>query len=126
MTRFKAMSLEEQATSLEQTTQEILRAQDKIVASEPSEGRGDLQEEFEVDTVHQESLVQIKDLHEDQAAQDMGALLYQQGQLLMKPMQDDPYLIIIPTISTTIRSASIESSDPGPMNPDNTNRLGNP
>jgi hypothetical protein len=126
MTRFKAMSLEEQATSLEQTTQEILRAQEGTVASEPSEGIGDPQEGIEAATVYQESPVQIRDLPEDQAAQEMGALLYQQGQLLMKRMQDDPYLIIRPAISTTIRSTPTESSGPGPMNPDNTNGLGNP
>jgi hypothetical protein len=42
MTRFKAMSLEEQETSLEQATQEILRAQEGTAASESSEEIGDL------------------------------------------------------------------------------------
>jgi hypothetical protein len=65
------------------------------------------------------------DLPKDQDAQEMGALLYQQGQLLMKRMQDDPYLIIRPMISNTIRSALTESSSPGPMNPNKTNGLGN-
>jgi hypothetical protein len=41
-------------------------------------------------------------------------------------MQDDPYLIIRPAISTTIQSIPTESSDPGSTNPDNTNGLGNP
>jgi hypothetical protein len=44
----------------------------------------------------------------------------------MKRIQDDPYLIIRPVISTTIRSAPTESSGPGSINPDNTNGLGNP
>jgi hypothetical protein len=86
MTRFKAMSLEEQVTSLEQTTQEILKAREGTVASEPGEGIGDAQEGIEAATVYQKSLVQIRDLPEDQVAQEMGALLYQQGQLLMKQM----------------------------------------
>jgi hypothetical protein len=34
--------------------------------------------------VYHESLVQIKDLPEDQVAQERGVLLYQQTQLLMK------------------------------------------
>jgi hypothetical protein len=68
MTRFKAMSLEEQATSLEQTDQEILRAQEGIVASELDEGIGDPQEGIETVIVYQESPVQIRDFPEDQAA----------------------------------------------------------
>jgi hypothetical protein len=72
------MSLEEQETSLEHTTQEILRAQEGTVASKLDEGIGDPKEGIEAVTVYQESLVQIRDLPEDQDAQEMGALLYQQ------------------------------------------------
>jgi hypothetical protein len=76
MTRFKAMIFEEQATSLEQTAQEILRAQEGTVASKPGEGISDPQEDIEVATIYQESSVQIRDLPEDQAAQERGVHFY--------------------------------------------------
>jgi hypothetical protein len=84
MTRFKAMSWEEKATSLEQTAQEIIRDREGTVAPELGEGIGDPQEGIKVATVYQESPVQIWDVPEVQDAQGMGALLYQQIQLLMK------------------------------------------
>lgn len=58
-------------------------------------------------------------------ARECGALLYQQAQLLMKRMQDDPYLSIRPAIPTTVQSVSMESSGPDPTSLDNTNGLGN-
>jgi hypothetical protein len=125
-TRFKAMNYEEQATYLEQAVQEIGRHPAGAVAYELEEGISDPQEDIEAAGAHQESPTQIRDLPEDQTTQERGALLYQQTQLLMKQMQDDPYLIIRPAISTTIQSIPTESSDPGSIVPDNTNGLGNP
>jgi hypothetical protein len=126
MTRFKAMSWEEKATSLEQTAQEILRAREGTVASESGEGIGDPQEGIEAVTVYQESPVQIRDFPEVQAAQGMGALLYQQSQLLMKWMQDDPYLIIMPALPTGTRERSpTVSSGPDSTDLGNTDGLGN-
>jgi hypothetical protein len=125
-TRFKAMSWEEKATSLEQTTQEILRTQEGTVASESGEEIGDPQEGIEATRVYQESPVQIRDFPEVQAAQGMGELLYQQSQLLMKQMQDDPYLIITPALPTGTRERSpTESSGPDSTDLGNTNGLGN-
>jgi hypothetical protein len=86
----------------------------------------DSQEDVEVAGAHQESLVQIVDPPEDQTSQKRGALLYHQTQLLMKWMQDDPYLVVIPGISTTVQRVPTESRDPGPTVPNNTNGLGNP
>jgi len=65
MNRFKAMSLEEEATSLEQTAQEILRAQEGTVASESNKEISDLREGIEATTVYHESTIQIRDLPED-------------------------------------------------------------
>jgi hypothetical protein len=76
-TRFKAMSWEEQATYLEQTTQEILRTRVGNVASELSEEISDPQEGIEATGVYQESPVQIMDFPEFQSTQGMGELLYQ-------------------------------------------------
>jgi hypothetical protein len=96
------MSWEEQATSLEQTTQEILRSREGAAASESGEEIGDPQEDIEAARVYHESPVRTRDSPEIQVTQGMGELLYQQSQLLMKQMQDDPYLIVRPVISTTI------------------------
>ena len=61
-----------------------------------------------------------------QAAQGMGELLYQQSQLLMKWMQNDPYLIITPTLPTgTQERSSTESSSPDSTDLGNTDGLGN-
>ena len=43
----------------------------------------------------------------------------------MKQMQDEPYLIIRPMISTIVQSVLTESSDIGSIFLDNTNGLGN-
>jgi hypothetical protein len=101
-TRFKAMSWEEQATSLEKITQEILRTREGMIASEPGEVVGDPQEAIRVTKVYQESPVQIRDSPEVQVEQGMGGLLWQQAQLLMKWMQDNPDLIITPRLPTDI------------------------
>jgi hypothetical protein len=119
-TRFKAMSWEEQATSLEKMTQEILRTREGRVASEPGEVVGDPQEAIEAAEVYQESLVQIRDSPEVQVVQGMGGLMWQQAQLLMKWMQDNPDLIITPRLPTD----SPEGSPTEPSGPDFTN-LGN-
>ena len=120
------MSLEEKSMSLEKTTQEIIRAQEGTVASESSKEIGDPWEGIKAETVYHESPIQIRDLPEDQTTQERGTLLYQQTQLQMKWMQDDPYLIIRPAISTTICSIPTYSSDPGSTVLDNTNGLSNP
>jgi hypothetical protein len=125
-TMFKAMNYEEKAMYLEQAVQEIGRHPAGAVAYELEEGISDPQEDIEAVGAHQESPTQIRDLPEDQNTQERGALLYQQTQLLMKWMQDDPYLIIRPMISTTIQSIPTESRDPSSIVPDNTNGLGNP
>jgi hypothetical protein len=52
MTKFKAMSLEEQVTYLEQIAQEILRAQEGTASSESSEEVGDPWEDIKVATVY--------------------------------------------------------------------------
>jgi hypothetical protein len=120
------MSWEEQATSLEQTAQEILRTREGTVASESGEEIGDPQEGIEAARVYQESPVQIRDFPEVQATQGMGELLYQQSQLLMKWMQDDPYLIITPALPTTTQEEARRSqAAPIPQNLGNTNGLGN-
>jgi len=76
MTKFKAMSLEEQATYLEKIAQEILRAQEGTASSESSEEIGDPREDIEVATVYHGSSVPIRDLPEDQDTQERGMLLY--------------------------------------------------
>jgi hypothetical protein len=125
-TRFKAMSYEEQAIFLEQEVQEIGRHPAGEVAYELDKLISVPQEDNEVVKAHQESLIQIRDLPKDQTAQERGALLYQKTQLLMKRMQDDLYLIIRLSISTTVQSVSTESIDPGSTVPDNANGLRNP
>jgi hypothetical protein len=78
------MSLEEQATSLEKTTQEIIRAQEGTEASESNEEIGDPMEDIEAVMIFHGSLVPIRDLPKYQAAQESSMLLYQQTQLVMK------------------------------------------
>jgi hypothetical protein len=79
-----------------------------------------------VATVYQESPVQIKDFPEVQATQGMSEILYQKIQLLMKWMQDDPYLIITPTLPTDTQERSpMDSSGPESTNLGNTDGLGN-
>jgi hypothetical protein len=41
-------------------------------------------------------------------------------------MQDDPYLVVTPVLSTSIQSVPTEPSGPGSLNPDNTNGSSNP
>jgi len=56
----------------------------------------------------------------------MGAVLCQQSQLLMKQMQDDPYLIIMPALPTGTRERSpTVSSGPDSTDLGNTDGLGN-
>jgi hypothetical protein len=123
---FKAMSLEEKATSLEQTAQEINKNQEGTVAYELGERIVDPQEGVEAVIVYQESQVQVRDFPGVQTTKGMGALLYQQSQLLMKRMKDDPYLIIMPTLPTSTqgRSSSVSSS-PDSTDLGNTFGLGN-
>jgi hypothetical protein len=81
---------------------------------------GDPQEAIRVAEVYQEYLALIKDSPEVQVEQGTGALLWQQAQLLMKQMQDNPDLIITPRVPTDIR----EGGPTEPGNPYFTN-LGN-
>jgi hypothetical protein len=64
--RFKSMSWEEKATSLEQVAQEILRTQEGAVASESGEEISNPQEDIEASRFFQESLVQVRDSPEIQ------------------------------------------------------------
>jgi hypothetical protein len=90
------------------------------------EGISDTEEDIEAAGTYQESPVQIIDLLEDQAAQERCTLLYQQTEILMKWMQDDPYLFIGPAVSNTIQSVLMDSNDPRSTVPDNAHGLGNP
>jgi len=84
------------------------------------------QEDIEVTETHQGSLVQIIVFPEDQTAQESGALLYQQSQLLMKRMQDNPHPAISPEISVTVQRVPTEPSNPGLTVVNGTNGSGNP
>jgi hypothetical protein len=119
-TKFKAMIWEEKATSLEKMVQEILRTREGRVASELGEVVGDPQEAIEVTEFYQESPVKIRDSHEVQVVQGVGGLMWQQAQLLIKWMQDNPDLIITPRLPTD----SPEGSPMEPTGPNFTN-LGN-
>ena len=74
--RFKAMSWEEKATSLEKTAQEILRTQEGKITSESGEEIGNPQEDVEALRVFQESPVQVRDSPEVQVVRGMGELMY--------------------------------------------------
>jgi len=60
-TRFKAMSWEEKAMSLERIAQEILKTQEGTVASEPGEAMGNPQENIKEAKDYQESPVQTRE-----------------------------------------------------------------
>jgi hypothetical protein len=76
--------------------------------------------------VYQESPGQIRDFPKVQYAQGIGALLYYQVHLLMKWMQDDPFLIITPALPTGTRGRiPMASSDSDSTDLGNTDRLGN-
>jgi hypothetical protein len=62
------MIWEEQVTSLEQTTQEILKTQEGMVASEMGEAMGNPQQDIEVVGDYQESPIQARDSPEIQVA----------------------------------------------------------
>jgi hypothetical protein len=67
-TGFRAMRHEENATFLEQAVQEISRSLGEAVVDELDEEISNPKEDIEAAGIHQESLVQIRDLLEDQAA----------------------------------------------------------
>jgi len=67
-TKFRAMSHEEQATFLEQEVQEINRRPGGEIAYELDEEISDPEENIEAMRIHQEYLVQIKDIPKYQAA----------------------------------------------------------
>jgi hypothetical protein len=125
-TRFRAMSFEKQAMFLEQSVQGVGRRPEAAIAYELEEETNDPQEDIEITEAHQLSPVQIRDLPEDQMAQESGSLLYQQTQLLMKQMSDNPHLSISPRISNTIQIIPTEPSDPSLIVTDGTNGSGNP
>jgi hypothetical protein len=57
----------------------------------------------------------------------MGGLMYQQAQLLMKWMQDNPDLIIVPKLPTeNPEEIPAGASDPDSINPGNNNGSNNP
>jgi hypothetical protein len=118
-TWFRAMNYEEQVV------QGIGQCLEAAVAYELEEETNDSQEDIEVAKTHQGSPIQIRVSLEVQMAQESGTLLHKQAQLLMKQMQDDPYLAISPGIPTSVQSVTTGSSGPGPIGPDNTNGLGN-
>jgi hypothetical protein len=67
------------------------------------------------------------DLSEVQNVQGMGGLMYQQAQWLMKQMQDNPELIIVPKCLTkSPEEIPAGASGPDSINPGNNNRSNNP
>jgi hypothetical protein len=67
------------------------------------------------------------DLPETQNAQESGSLLYQQAQLLMKRMQDNPDLVRLPRLPTDSPEESpAEPSGLDFINLDNTNGSDDP
>jgi hypothetical protein len=68
--------------------------------------------------ISQVAPVQARNFSEVQDIQGMGGLMYQQAQLLMKQMQDNPDLIIVPKLPTEIPEESPAGvSDPDSINP---------
>jgi len=72
VTRFKAMSWEEQEMSLEQTSQETLRSREGATTSESGKEIGDPQEDIEATRFYHESPVRTRDSPEIQVTQGMG------------------------------------------------------
>jgi hypothetical protein len=78
-TRFKAMSWEEQETTLEQSAQEVLRAREERIASEV----------VEAPLI---APVQGKDIHLAQDARERGLLMLEWAHWVIDQLQDDPNL----------------------------------
>jgi hypothetical protein len=74
MTRFKAMSMDEQVETIEKSAQEALRAREEIRAAEATE-------------------VQNRGLFLTPEAQERGFLLMEQAQRVIDQLQNDPDLI---------------------------------
>jgi hypothetical protein len=81
-TRFKAMSWDEQATFLEQSTQEVLKAREERIAYEGAEA-------VESPLI---SPAQGKDIHLVQDARERGLFMLEQTQWVFDQLQDDPDL----------------------------------
>jgi hypothetical protein len=125
-TRFRALRYEDHATLLQQEIQGVGQHPEAVVSYELEEETNKPQEDIEVTNAHHGSPVQIKVFPEDQTTQESGALLYQQSQLLMKWMQDNPHPTISPKILVTIQRVSTEPRNPSLTTTDRTNGSGNP
>jgi hypothetical protein len=96
-TRFKALSWDEQASVLEQTVQETIKTREEMTSVEvvglPKGVTGAVE-------IAQVAPILDTDLFKVQNVQGMGGLMYQQAQWLMKQMQDNPELIVVPKCPT--------------------------
>jgi hypothetical protein len=80
MTRFRAMSLDEQVMTIEKSTQEALRAREEMIAAEATE-------------VPLVAPVQDRGFPMTQDARERGFLMIEQAQQVIDQLQDDPDLI---------------------------------
>jgi hypothetical protein len=80
MTRFKAMSLDEQVVALEKLAQEVLRAREEMVS---------------VETTETSLVAPIQEINflEAQGARERGLLMYEQDQWIIDQMEGNPNLI---------------------------------
>jgi hypothetical protein len=126
-TRFKAMSWDEQATVLEQSAQEILRANEERIAPESVEAVEAPQEATETTEISQVTPVQDRNFPEAQDAGREGGLMYQQAQQIMNQMRDNPDLIRLPRLPTDSPEEILAGpSGPDFMNLDNINGSDDP
>jgi hypothetical protein len=87
MTRFKAMSLDEHTTILEQSAQVYLRAREEMIV-------------IEVVEIPRVTSVQYKSPPEAQDAWERGSLMLEYAQQIINQLQDDPDIINIPRLPT--------------------------
>jgi hypothetical protein len=85
MTKFKSMSLDEQAEIIEKSAQGALRAREEMVVAETTE-------------IPLVALIQEINFPEAQDARERGLLMYEHAQQIMDQMQDNPDLIRMPML----------------------------
>jgi hypothetical protein len=101
MTKFKAMSLDEQATTLEQSTQGTLRAREEMIATETTK-------------ILQAVPIQGRGFPMALDARERGFFMLEKAQQMIDQLQDDPD--IVETMGSLTDNPGV--SQAGPSNPE--------